>query len=307
MVMLGSCYLSVKLGGSEINLPDSFLQRAGGNIPGQPMEIVKAASAQDQRFEAPVFVRVAHQILTAIRDGSFPAGDRLPSEQLLCERFGVSRPSLREALSALQFAGYLASKQGFGTVVVDRDEKGSERPGSVLTLADPVDVWQARLVIEPHAIAVAAENPDPRHIKEAREILNGMWLAVESASEFGVKTDINLHIAMANICRNKVLRRIVLELLGMANPPRWSSARSEIWANRDVLETWATEHEATLAAIEAREPDRARRCCRRHLLTTVESLTKRQHVSARDRKRLRLLLQQEARSQEATRRADGRS
>lgn len=263
------------------------------------MEIAKDASGQEHASEAPVFVRVAHKILSAIRDGSFPPGDRLPSEQVLCERFGVSRPSLREALSALQFAGYLASKQGFGTVVVDTHEKRSERPGSVLALADPVDVWQSRLLVEPYTIAVAAENPDTRHIKEAREILNGMWLAVESASELGVKTDINLHVAMVNVCRNKVLRRVALDLLSMANPPRWNSARKEIWANRDVLETWATEHEATLAAIEAREPDRARRCCRRHLLTTVESLTKREHISARDRKRLREVLEQAARNQEA--------
>ena len=124
------------------------------------MEIAKGASGRDQTSEAPVFVRVAHQILAAIRDGSFPPGDRLPSEQVLCERFGVSRPSLREALSALQFAGFLASKQGFGTVVVDRNEKRSERPGSVLALADPVDVWQARLTVEPYTIAVAAENPE---------------------------------------------------------------------------------------------------------------------------------------------------
>jgi GntR family transcriptional repressor for pyruvate dehydrogenase complex len=244
--------------------------------------------------EAPIFVRVAHQILEAIGDKSFPAGERLPSEQSLADRFGVSRPSLREALSALQFAGYLASKQGFGTIVVSREDERPRRRDSSIRVADPVDVLQARLAIEPQAVAVAAQNPDPRHLKQAREILDGMWLAVDSANDLGVKTDINLHVAMVNICRNRFLRTIAIDLMRQTNPPRWSNARSEVWANPDVLEGWAAEHEATLAAIEARNMNRAMRCSRRHLLSTIESLTRRQHIAARDRKRLRAILKHHA-------------
>jgi DNA-binding FadR family transcriptional regulator len=144
------------------------------------MELTDGAAVGRLGEEAPIFVRVAHRILAAIQEGTFPAGERLPSEQTLAEQFGVSRPSLREALSALQFAGYLASKQGFGTVVVSKEQEVSDRHAPPLTVVDPVDVLQARLAIEPQVIAVAALNPDLSQLKEARAILNGMWLAVTS-------------------------------------------------------------------------------------------------------------------------------
>jgi DNA-binding FadR family transcriptional regulator len=264
------------------------------------MELTDGAAVGRLGEEAPIFVRVAHRILAAIQEGTFPAGERLPSEQTLAEQFGVSRPSLREALSALQFAGYLASKQGFGTVVVSKEQEVSDRHAPPLTVVDPVDVLQARLAIEPQVIAVAALNPDLSQLKEARAILNGMWLAVTSANDLGIRTDVNLHLAMVNVCKNRFLRSIATDLLRQTNPPRWSNARTEVWANRDVLETWATEHEATLAAIESRDANRAIRCCRRHLLSTVQSLTTRQHIGARDRKRLRLLLSQYASSGQLT-------
>jgi DNA-binding FadR family transcriptional regulator len=239
--------------------------------------------------ETAIFVRVANRLLGSIDDGTFPVGDRLPSEQVLANHFGVSRPSLREALSALQFAGHLVSKQGFGTVVLGGSNASSDSPSSD-GLSDPVEVLQARLLIEPRVIAVAALNPDERHLSYARSILDGMWLAVGSAAELDIRSDVNLHIATINICRNRMLRRVGLQLLEQTNPPRWAEARAEVWRDRATLETWATEHEATYAAIVAGDPGRASRCCRRHLISTIESLVQRTKMNSRDRKRLRGLL-----------------
>jgi DNA-binding FadR family transcriptional regulator len=240
--------------------------------------------------ETPIFVRVANLVLGPIDDGTFPIGERLPSEQALADQFGVSRPSLREALSALQFAGHLVSKQGFGTVVVGGSDSSNDSSSTGGHLGDPVEVLQARLLIEPRVIGVAALNPDERHLSHARSILDGMWLAVGSAAELDVRSDVNLHIATINICRNRMLRKIGLQLLEQTNPPRWAEARAEVWRDRTTLETWATEHEATHAAIVAGDPGRAARCCRRHLISTIESLTQRTKMNSRDRKRLRGLL-----------------
>ncbi|MDR7465382.1 MAG: GntR family transcriptional regulator, partial [Armatimonadota bacterium] len=60
---------------------------------------------------------VAEQILQAIMSGQYRVGDRLPPERVLAEEMGVSRPSVREALSALQIVGVVASRVGDGTYV----------------------------------------------------------------------------------------------------------------------------------------------------------------------------------------------
>jgi len=73
----------------------------------------------------------AEQIIEAIKNDSFPVGSKLPSEFELAEQMGVSRPSIREALSALQAVGLIESKPGSGNYVLkspsSSDEEGSLR------------------------------------------------------------------------------------------------------------------------------------------------------------------------------------
>jgi GntR family transcriptional repressor for pyruvate dehydrogenase complex len=60
---------------------------------------------------------IADQILRMINSGRYNAGSKLPSERVITEQMGVSRPSLREAISALQIVGVLESRPGDGTYV----------------------------------------------------------------------------------------------------------------------------------------------------------------------------------------------
>jgi len=68
-----------------------------------------------------VSASVAEQLLVLIVDGTFSVGERLPSEVDLARDFRVSRPSVREALAALAFAGHVESRRGFGTVVISKE------------------------------------------------------------------------------------------------------------------------------------------------------------------------------------------
>lgn len=241
---------------------------------------------------APVAVRVARELLSRIRSGELAVGQRLPTEQLLAKQFGVSRPSLREALSALQFAGYVESRQGFGSVVVAPGHDGS-RGGVVRTDAlDPVDVLEARLLIEPEAARIAAADPDEASLREARSMLEGMWVAVEAEGGLGIDSDIGLHMAIARICRNPLIRQTTLNLLDVTNPPQWRTGRTRVWTDPSTVQLWAIEHEATLSAIQARQSERAARCARHHLLSTVASIAGRTGLAKEDRGRLRKLLQQ---------------
>ena len=70
---------------------------------------------------------VAEQIVAAIKQGIYPLASKLPSEFELAERMGVSRPSIREALSALRAVGLIESKSGSGNYVLKRPSSGEEK------------------------------------------------------------------------------------------------------------------------------------------------------------------------------------
>jgi DNA-binding FadR family transcriptional regulator len=242
-----------------------------------------------RRKTNPVSVRVAQLILDAINRDEFPVGARLPSERILCERFEVSRPSLREALSALQFAGLAESRQGFGTVVISREAANSAFSGEI-GLHSRVQLLEARLILEPEAIRVAAMDPEPEAMAQARTLLNGMWLAVESAGAVGADTDLNLHVALVEICRNRFVRTAALQLLLQARTNHWITVRSAAWTDPHTIEEWAIQHESTLNAIASGDPARASRTSRHHLLDMVELVLQRARLSRQDRSYLERLL-----------------
>jgi GntR family transcriptional regulator len=78
-----------------------------------------AVAANDE--DAPLYRRVVDAIRREIATGRFKVGARLPTEDGLCQRFGVSRHTIREALRALRAEGFIESRQGAGSTVIRRD------------------------------------------------------------------------------------------------------------------------------------------------------------------------------------------
>src|SRR6185312_9733452 len=103
-----------------------------------------------------LYQSVATQILALIRQGEFPAGERLPPERELALKLGVSRPSLREALIALEIGGQVEIRMGSGVYV---NATGAEGAGTIAALGDsPSELMQARAVIEGSVVVLAATN-----------------------------------------------------------------------------------------------------------------------------------------------------
>src|SRR5271163_2662901 len=100
-----------------------------------------------------LYLQIADQIRSLITAGEFSPGSRLPAERELAKRFGVSRPSMREALIALEVEGYVDVRPGSGIVVrtpssVALDGSGEE---------GPLEVLRARMLIEGEIAAEAAK------------------------------------------------------------------------------------------------------------------------------------------------------
>lgn len=211
---------------------------------------------------------ISQQILAALRDGRYPVGSRLPSETELAAQFGVSRPSVREALSALQFAGYVESRRGAGSVVVSLDSRsdlvrGPDRP-VLRTPRDVLDLLEARLVLEPAAVSAAAADPDLDALDSARAVVDGMRVAAAEPA-LHAETDIRAHRALVRVCRNRVLVESTLQLLDHVLDPVLATSRSDAWSSPQRPQEWAGHHDAVLDAMAARDPAGARRHCVRHL------------------------------------------
>lgn len=221
-----------------------------------------------------VHASIAEQILARITSGAAPVGSRLPSETDLAREFGVSRPSVREALAALQFAGHVESRRGFGTVVLARavGVTTPEHLEPLKTLNDAVDVLEARLVLEPHAIAIAASDPNPAALKVAARLISGMRAAVDDR-ELHVSTDILVHRALLDACRNPILRNAASELADRSLDPMLSTARTQAWSSPDLPHVWADQHDVVYRALLARDPVAARAGVLAHLASVVDNLS----------------------------------
>src|SRR2546430_4396158 len=95
-----------------------FVQTTGAMMT-EPRATTSTSSGPDDA-EMPLYRRVVDALRHDIVDGRHAVGDRLPTEDALCRRFGVSRHTVREALRALRAEGLIESRQGAGTTVVRR-------------------------------------------------------------------------------------------------------------------------------------------------------------------------------------------
>src|SRR5437868_336592 len=98
-----------------------------------------------------LYRQIADQVTRLIESGDFAAGTRLPAERELAERLGVSRPSVREALIALEVEGLVDVRGGAGVFVNDRRAFKHRQPNESAPAPGPFDVIRARWIIESEA------------------------------------------------------------------------------------------------------------------------------------------------------------
>jgi DNA-binding FadR family transcriptional regulator len=225
---------------------------------------------------------IADQIKARIADGTLAIGQRLPTEAELAQEFGVSRPSVREGLAALQFVGLVESRRGYGTVVIARSpevggphgggSRASQPRPALASLSQVLDLFETRLILEPAAMALAAEDPDRVALEVAEELIDGMDVAVEDPA-LHATTDIRVHRALLEVCRNDILRESAGELLDLVLDPMLIPARMHAWASHDKPQGWAEQHRAVLEALRSQDAAAAGALSRAHLVSVLHGLT----------------------------------
>lgn len=201
---------------------------------------------------------------------------RLPPERVLCEQFGVSRTSLREALSALTHLGVLTSrgKSKFGVpqrarahLVAQQAATESER----VLITDPIEV---RRMLEPEVAAKAAERASDRALDEIEHWLELMEDGIRRGERV-VEYDSAFHVSIARATGNHSVVQVIAGLADTLSESRELSFWPEEAAGRALR-----GHRTVLEALRAREPDAARTAMKDHL-DEVEALL-RQSLDTRD-------------------------
>lgn len=208
--------------------------------------------------------RLSDQVVAALRariaSGELAPGARLPTEQALGARFGVSRAVVREAIARLKADGYVETRQGAGAFVAARPGLASFRIGEEgrLDPADLAQIFELRTAVEVAAARLAAERRTRADLQAMRAALEAMARAIAEGAD-GAAADDAFHRAIATATHNAYMQRFVA-FLGH----HFSESRRPHAAQR--------EHERMYAAIARADPGGAARAADEHLRGSAERL-----------------------------------
>jgi GntR family transcriptional repressor for pyruvate dehydrogenase complex len=220
---------------------------------------------------------IADQILRMINSGRYTAGSKLPSERTITEQMGVSRPSLREAISALQIVGILESRPGDGTYVSTptATEELMRRAVTVLEECDsPYENMQARKALEIGSVCLAisvATDSDLAGIKEAwdEKCLRGRQGDLEEYLLYGKE----FHLAIIRCTKNRTIEAIMEKLLDMTIQPLWINMRRDYFLkDPSRIELMLDIHDRIMRAIIDRDRERATRELEAHYDMQIEQI-----------------------------------
>lgn len=210
-----------------------------------------------------LYRQIADQLRQLITQGEFALGSRLPAERDLATQLGVSRPSVREALIALEVEGVIEVRTGSGIYVKAWPSPAPSAQVNGPTEWGPLEVMRARLLVEPEVAALAAEHANGSQLQAIRAGLRQMKQAAR-AGQMPRQGDEAFHEAIVNACGNGVLQDTVVRYLQARSGPLYERL-GEYFESPESWRAAIREHEQVLAAIEARAPAAARKAMQHHL------------------------------------------
>src|SRR5688500_9079930 len=209
-----------------------------------------------------LYRQIADQIAALIERGEYGAGARLPPERDLAKQLGVSRPSVREALIALEVEGYVEVRIGSGVYVVG-PPPASGVANAMAEDSGPFELIKARWLIEAECAALAARHATRAQVRAMEEALDEME-AERSRGVMPLASDRLFHLRIAEASGNSALALVVKTLWDQRTGPLFLRLEHHY----DTPALWAVairEHREIVAAIARHDAGAARSAMRRHM------------------------------------------
>lgn len=224
--------------------------------------------------KAQLYEEICSRIIEVIKAGTWTPGQKLPSERELAKAFGVSRPTLREALGALQVIGVVDTQHGSGSRITDNAlDVLAQVPVEEYGLGvSPVALLEARLALEPIIASLAASRykPDPE-IENLLEMMDAArdW---ENPAHRMVwsEADIAFHRRIAVQVENPVFLSVADSIAMVMSEPLWRRLRDEMLTVPERIEASVQEHQRIFEAIRDRRPEDAHRYAHEHVQVVRE-------------------------------------
>ena len=208
-----------------------------------------------------LFWHIVEKIESSIDSGTYPPGSRLPAERVLAETFEVSRPTIREAIIALEVRGRVEVKTSSGVYVLENQAAQNE-------IADisAFELTQARALIEGESAALAASTITATEL----ESLEATLIAMENGIN-PEQADLHFHIIISSATRNKAIQTVIKRLWEYRQTdPEVKDAYKSVCNQSD--EKRLQEHRAIFNALKAKNPDAARSAMHHHFNRLINSL-----------------------------------
>ena len=210
-----------------------------------------------------LYRQIAEQLRVLIGKGEFSIGTRLPAERDLAKQLGVSRPTVREALIALEVQGWVEVRVGSGVYVVERKSNGGSQEPAASAEWGPLELIRARRVVEGETAAMAARRARRKDIASMAQSVVTMC-AEAQRGDIPQDGDRDFHTAIAQAAGNSVLTETVQNFYDARRGPIFSRLGGH-FENAKSWKAAIREHENVLAAIAAHDPEAARAAMHAHL------------------------------------------
>lgn len=210
-----------------------------------------------------LYEQIVRQIEQSIVKGDLKPGDQLPAERELAQRCGVSRTAVREAVKALREKGLVEAYSGRGTFITDGTQQAVRQSLDLMVkIGQPegsTHLAEVRSILEPEIAALAAlriQEPELSTMREAVVIMDGAF----KNPDIYIEADLDFHLALAEGASNPLILSLIDSIVALLR-----QQRLRIFRVPGGPERGQGHHKRILAAVEHRDPEKARAAMRAHL------------------------------------------
>lgn len=207
-------------------------------------------------------MHVVNHIRALIVNGNLQPGDKIPPERAFARSLKVSRASLRTGIGYLAAMGVMKVRHGVGTFIADGPPEFGKASLSLIGALHGFQSWQmfeARIILESHLAALAAERGGEEHYAALAEEVAEMLAAVDRPADYLIH-DLSFHRLIAQASGNPILAAMI-ETIASA---LYDSRRKTVEHSTDIRES-AEMHRKIYRAIRARDSKAAHHLMERHL------------------------------------------
>lgn len=214
-----------------------------------------------------VYIKIVEQIRSLIREGKLKLGDKLPPEQELAKKFGISRPSVREAICALEISGIVERQVGRGSFIKSNNYLSSFHDQIINDLEEeesPFELLEARKVLEVEFAGLASQKGTKKDITAIERAFNKMKSAVGDISKW-LEYDQEFHREIAQAAHNNFLFSVMIKMNDLLQEKLWINMIKKVWDIPDYSKKSLKEHNEILVAIKHKNREKSRQKMHHHL------------------------------------------